>query len=63
VGPPVAGVEDEDVGAAQLLQRSRELVKLERPRPVLLRLERHQERAPEELHRAVVVLCMFESHM
>jgi len=58
VSPPVAGVEDENVCAQGPLQHGRQLIQLERPGLVDLCFELHEERTPEELHRAVVVLFL-----
>jgi len=56
VCPPVASIEDEDVCADHLFKRGWELVKLERPCPILLGFKLHEERAPKEFHGAIVIL-------
>ena len=58
VSPPVAGVEDENFCAQGPLQHGRQLIQLERPGLVDLCFELHEERTPEELHGAIVVLFL-----
>jgi hypothetical protein len=58
VSPPVAGVEDENICAHGPLQHDRQLVQLQRPSLVDLCFELHEERTPEELRGAIVVLFL-----
>jgi len=56
VSPPVASVEDEDVSTKRPLQHGRQLVQHERLGPVVICFKLHEEGAPEELHRAIIIL-------
>lgn len=58
VSPPVPSVEDENICTQRPLQHGRQLVQLERPGPVDLCFELDEERTPEELHGAIVVLFL-----
>lgn len=57
VRPPVAGVEDHDVGASPEASAGGEIVEMQDLGTVSLPLlQLHQERTPKELHRAIVIL-------
>jgi hypothetical protein len=59
VCPPVASIEDDDICADHLFNHGWELVKLECLGLILLGFKLHEEWAPKEFHRAIVILYLF----